>query len=164
MIFYTTFATDLCDIILVGDINNIQKLHLDTGEGKRTFKINSHWIKNGAPFKEAKKQIKAYCRGELIDFSIPLKPTGTDFQIKVWNALQNIPNGETRTYGQIAEEIGNKKGSRAVGMANSKNPIPILIPCHRVIGTNGTLTGFAHGLNIKQKLLTLETEYYSRKS
>lgn len=156
MLYYTTFKTIFCNIILVGDSDGICKLHLDTGEGKRQFCISDQWQLDDVMFTEAREQIEAYCRGELKQFTIPLKLEGTEFQKKVWRALCEIPMGETRTYGELAEYIGNKKASRAVGNANSKNPIPLLVPCHRVIGANGKLTGFAHGLAIKQKLLEFE--------
>ncbi|MGL1930909.1 MAG: methylated-DNA--[protein]-cysteine S-methyltransferase [Desulfotalea sp.] len=156
MLYYTTFKTMFCDIILVGDSDGIQQLHLDTGEGKRQFSINQDWQRDDTMFAKAKEQIKSYCRGELKQFSIPIKLQGTEFQKKVWRALCEIPSGETRTYGEIAKYIGSKNGGRAVGNANSKNPIPLLVPCHRVIGANGKLTGFAHGLTIKRKLLAFE--------
>lgn len=113
-------------------------------------------IKETALLKEAKAQLDAYFSGKLKDFSLPIAPAGTDFQLKVWKVLQTIPYGETITYGQLAEQVGNVKASRAVGMANSRNPLPIIIPCHRVIGTNHKLTGYTGGLDVKIKLLKLE--------
>lgn len=104
----------------------------------------------------AYNQLSEYLNGKRIEFDLPLNPEGTEFQKKVWNALCEIPYGETRSYKQVAEAVGNPKASRAVGMANNKNPIMIFIPCHRVIGANGSLTGYACGLHIKEKLLTLE--------
>lgn len=109
--------------------------------------------------KETIRQLNEYFDGKLRKFSLPLAPQGTEFQKKVWNALKEIPCGETRSYGEIAKVIGNEKASRAVGMANNKNPIPIIIPCHRVIGANGKLVGYAGGLDIKEKLLKLEKTY-----
>jgi len=106
--------------------------------------------------KEAVRQLKGYFAGELREFSLPLEPKGTDFMKKVWNALYEIPYGKTATYGEVAKKIGSPKACRAVGLANNKNPIPIFIPCHRVIGANGSLTGYRGGLAIKQKLLELE--------
>lgn len=155
---YTTFNTSFCKIILVGKKDALCGLHLDTGEGKREFMIDDTWHRNDKAFTEVKKQIEAYCSGRLKKFSIPLQIEATEFQIKVWSALQDIPFGEVRTYGEIAASIGNAKASRAVGMANSKNPIPLIIPCHRVIGADGSLTGFAHGLSIKQELLEFEQQ------
>lgn len=105
---------------------------------------------------EASKQIEEYLDGKRTKFELPLKLNGTEFMKKVWKALQEIPYGETRTYKQIAEKIGNPKAVRAVGMANNKNKIPIIIPCHRVIGSNGKLIGYALGLDKKQWLLDLE--------
>lgn len=104
----------------------------------------------------AEKQLNEYFSGTLKQFSLPLEFIGTDFQKQVWQALLTIPYGETRSYGQIAQQIGNPKAVRAVGMANSKNPISIIAPCHRVIGANGSLTGFAGGLPVKSFLLDLE--------
>lgn len=104
----------------------------------------------------AKSQLKEYFCGKRQVFQLPLNPNGTSFQHDVWNQLLEIPYGETRTYQEIARKIGNEKASRAVGMANHKNPIPILIPCHRVIGVKGALTGYAGGLERKIFLLQLE--------
>ncbi len=101
-------------------------------------------------------QLEEYMAGTRTEFDLPLKPEGTEFQKKVWNALLLIPYGETKSYKGIAVLIDNPKGCRAVGMANNRNPIPIIIPCHRVIGANGSLIGYGGGLDIKVKLLELE--------
>lgn len=108
--------------------------------------------------KETIKQLEEYFLGERREFTIPLRPKGTSFQKKVWEALNRIPYGETRSYKEVAREIGNPKACRAVGMANNKNPIAIITPCHRVVGANGKLVGYAGGLNIKQALLALEDQ------
>lgn len=105
---------------------------------------------------EAKRQLEEYFAGLRAGFSLPLNPQGTAFQKKVWQQLEAIPYGQTRTYGQIAAAVGQPTASRAVGGANHNNPIAIVIPCHRVIGANGKLTGYAGGLDIKEKLLRLE--------
>lgn len=105
------------------------------------------------------QQLDEYFSGERKTFTIPLSAKGTSFQHLVWDALCTIPYGETRSYGEIAKQIGNPKASRAVGMANHNNPIGIIVPCHRVIGANGTLTGYAGGLDMKQYLLELEQQY-----
>lgn len=105
---------------------------------------------------ETRRQLTAYFAGKRKTFDLPLSPKGTLFQQKVWAALQTIPYGETRSYKQVAELIGNPKACRAVGLANNKNPIILVIPCHRVIGANGKLVGYACGLDVKEKLLTLE--------
>ena len=112
-----------------------------------------------ALLREAIKQLNEYLDGKRSCFDLPLEPKGTEFQKKVWNALKEIPCGETRSYGEIAKIIGNEKASRAVGMANNKNPIPIIVPCHRVIGANGKLVGYAGGIDIKEKLLDLEKNH-----
>ena len=110
--------------------------------------------------KETYRQLSEYFAGKRDSFDIPIKTQGTDFQEKVWNALKQIPYGETRSYKEIAIEIGNPKAMRAVGMAHNRNPIMIVIPCHRVIGANGQLIGYGGGLDVKEKLLTLEKAKY----
>jgi methylated-DNA-[protein]-cysteine S-methyltransferase len=106
--------------------------------------------------KRAGQQLKEYFEGKRISFDLPLKMEGTEFQVKVWNALLQIPFGETRSYKEIAAAVGNPLGSRAIGNANNKNKIAIIIPCHRVIGANGKLVGYEGGLAIKEKLLSME--------
>lgn len=106
--------------------------------------------------REVDKQMGEYFEGERKEFDLPLRPEGTDFQKKVWNALLEIPFGETRSYQDIANAVGSPKACRAVGMANHQNPIIIVIPCHRVIGKNGKLVGYGGGLSMKEKLLLLE--------
>lgn len=108
--------------------------------------------------KECARQLEAYFLGRLRDFDLPLAPRGTDFQRQAWQALRHIPFGETRTYGEQAESLGNPNAVRAVGAANGRNPISIVVPCHRVIGAKGTLTGYAGGLPRKQWLLRHEQE------
>lgn len=108
--------------------------------------------------KEAAAQLKSYFAGELKEFTLPLEPSGTAFMKRVWSALCEIPYGKTATYKEIAEKVGVPKGARAVGLANNRNPIAIFIPCHRVIGANGSLTGYRGGLEIKKKLLELEKD------
>lgn len=109
--------------------------------------------------KQTISEIQEYLNGNRKVFSVPIKPHGTDFQLKVWDGLLKIPYGETRSYKDLANFINCKNGYRAVGMANSKNPIPIIIPCHRVINSNGTLGGFSCGLDLKIKLLNIEKLY-----
>jgi len=161
-VYYTIFNTKLCEIIVVGNELGISHLHLSTNEGKRQFKISVDWQRNDSFFIEAQQQITAYIAGELTIFALQLNLQGTVFQQKVWQELRKIPFGELCSYQEIARAIGNERAARAVGMANSKNPIPLIIPCHRVIGSNGKLTGFASGLNIKQKLIQLEQNYLSK--
>lgn len=114
------------------------------------------WKEDASALREPVRQLRAYFAGELENFDLPLAPEGTPFQKKVWTELCSIPYGETISYGELARRIGNPIASRAVGLANGSNPIPIIIPCHRVIGSNGKLTGYGGGLPIKEKLLALE--------
>ncbi|MFJ8310322.1 MULTISPECIES: methylated-DNA--[protein]-cysteine S-methyltransferase [unclassified Streptomyces] len=108
------------------------------------------------PFPEVVRQLQAYFAGELTEFKLDLNLRGTPFQQRVWAQLQQIPYGETRSYGELAEALGNPNASRAVGLANGKNPVGIIVPCHRVIGANGSLTGYGGGLDRKQRLLAFE--------
>ncbi len=108
--------------------------------------------------KEAARQLDEYFQGKRKDFDLPLEPKGTPFQKSVWEALTTIPYGETRSYKQIAEKVNSPKAYRAVGMSNNKNPISIIIPCHRVIGANGKMVGYGGGLEIKEHLLNLENQ------
>ncbi|WP_415911981.1 methylated-DNA--[protein]-cysteine S-methyltransferase [Neptuniibacter sp. QD37_11] len=103
-------------------------------------------------------ELSEYFAGKRVRFDVPLAPDGTKFQQSVWNALNEIPYGKTCSYGEVAKKIGNPKAARAIGMANNRNPIPIIIPCHRVLGSNGNLTGYAGGLENKSYLLNLETK------
>ena len=114
------------------------------------------WEVHDDYFGDAVAQLDAYFAGELLDFDLDLDLAGTEFQRKVWAALLSIPYGETRSYGQIAAQIGSPGASRAVGLANGHNPIGIIVPCHRVIGANGSLTGYGGGLNKKKQLLEME--------
>lgn len=115
-------------------------------------------LKINAILNQAETQLREYFEGRRKVFDLPLAPSGTDFQLRVWAELRKIPYGETRTYGDIASALGKPKASRAVGGANNKNPLSILIPCHRVIGRDGSLIGYASGLDIKEKLLKMEAE------
>ncbi|MGW1744393.1 methylated-DNA--[protein]-cysteine S-methyltransferase [Streptomyces sp. NPDC002092] len=108
-------------------------------------------------FAEAEEQLEAYFAGDLKEFTLELRLHGTPFQRTVWDQLRQIPYGETRSYGELAAALGNPSASRAVGLANGKNPIGIIVPCHRVVGANGSLTGYGGGLDRKQRLLDLET-------
>ena len=154
--FYTKLDSPLCEIYLVGDEEGLSQLHLDTGRGKRTFAVKEEWVRNDPFFASTAEQIREYFAGERTRFEVVLNPRGTDFQRRVWEELRKIPYGAVATYKDIARGIGRERAVRAVGAANGRNPIPLIIPCHRVIGTNGKLTGFAHGLEIKGQLLELE--------
>jgi methylated-DNA-[protein]-cysteine S-methyltransferase len=114
------------------------------------------WERDDAAFADAVAQLDGYFAGELLEFDLELDLIGTEFQRSVWGALLTIPYGETRSYGQIAQQIGSPSASRAVGLANGHNPIGIIVPCHRVIGANGSLTGYGGGLHRKKRLLEME--------
>lgn len=148
--FYYTFVSNVGEITVTSDENYIKAVHFGRSE---------YETKLTPLITEAVNQLREYFKGDRKIFTVPLKPDGTDFQQKVWKALTEIPYGQTISYGEIAEKIGKPGGARAVGNANNKNPIAIIIPCHRVIGANGSLTGYAAGLNIKKQLLSLEKFY-----
>ncbi|MCW5943427.1 MAG: methylated-DNA--[protein]-cysteine S-methyltransferase [Fimbriimonadaceae bacterium] len=114
------------------------------------------WVRDPARTKEAERQLTEYFSGERRSFDLEVAPQGTPFQRRVWAKLREIPYGETRTYGELAASLGNPDACRAVGAANGANPIPILIPCHRVIGRDGSMTGFGGGVDVKRRLLALE--------
>jgi len=122
--------------------------------GNVTPKVN--WTLDPTGTREVEKQLREYFERKRRSFDLRLAPSGTDFQKQIWKLLQEIPYGETRSYGQLAAQVGNPLASRAVGRANGTNPISIVVPCHRVIGANGTLTGYGGGLPTKQALLSFE--------
>ncbi|MDR0323064.1 MAG: methylated-DNA--[protein]-cysteine S-methyltransferase [Treponema sp.] len=140
-----------CRLGIAEENNAICKIVFNEEKTSKVFEC-----KETPLLKEAVKQLNDYFSYKRKTFDLPLSLHGTDFQIKVWKALQNIPYGETTSYGKLAAMTGNPKASRAVGLANNRNPIPIIVPCHRVIGSDGSLTGYAGGLELKQKLLDLE--------
>lgn len=151
---YSYLSSPVGTLLLAGDDAGLHKVAFQNGlhrEGP-----GEGWRQDEAFFRETARQLKAYFAGEMREFDLPLAPEGTNFEQTVWKALQEIPYGETRTYGDLAQRIGRPTASRAVGAANGRNPIPIIIPCHRVIGANGSLTGFGGGLPIKRQLLDLE--------
>ncbi len=113
-------------------------------------------VEDAPPLGEARRQLEAYFAGELHEFDLPLAPSGTGFQLRVWEELRAIPYGETISYGELARRMGDPGLARAVGLANGRNPLPVIVPCHRVIGADGSLTGFGGGLDRKRKLLELE--------
>jgi len=146
-------------LLLAADEGGLREVRFVAG--RRPQFADPDWKQNAAPFREATRQLRSYFAGELQEFDLPLVLEGTDFQLSVWRNLRKIPYGKTMSYLQLAERIGNPKAVRAVGLANGANPIPIIIPCHRVIGSNGSLTGFGGGLPAKQKLLALESSQLS---
>ena len=129
--------------------------------GPKSIAPKADWEGSDAPFlHRAATQLKEYFRGERRQFELELEPTGTPFQLTVLDALAKIPYGETRSYGEVAAQIGRPKAVRAVGAANGRNPLPIVLPCHRVIGADGSLTGFGGGIETKRYLLDLEGARY----
>ncbi len=150
---YRTIDSPIGTLTLAGNGSVLTNLRMvdQTYEPDR-----ADWISDDAAFPDAVEQLQAYFAGELREFDVRLEIAGTTFQRKVWNALRTIPYGQTRSYGEIAAQIGAPKSSRAVGLANGHNPIAIIVPCHRVIGANGSLTGFGGGLERKSALLELE--------
>jgi len=156
---YTTMKSPIGSLMLAGDERGLRLVHFMTG--RRPKSPQRDWTEDKTPFKEVVRQLEAYFDGKLKDFDLPLILDGTEFQLLVWNNLRKIPYGETISYGQLAKRIGSPDAARAVGLANGSNPIPIIIPCHRVIGSNGDLTGFGGGLPLKKKLLALESRQLS---
>lgn len=144
-------------LLIAGDNETIRQINF-AKNGKPT-KPQPDWQETSrGPVARAARQLREYFAGKRTDFDLPLAPEGTEFQRSVWRRLQEIPYGETISYGELARRVGNPKASRAVGAANGQNPIPIVIPCHRVIGANGKLTGFGGGLPTKEALLALEAK------
>jgi methylated-DNA-[protein]-cysteine S-methyltransferase len=157
--YYTVMKSPIGPLLLAGDERGLRLVHFSTG--RRPKSPEPEWLEDKAPFKEVIRQLEAYFAGKLQEFDLPLVLDGTEFQRLVWQNLRRIPYGETTSYGQLAKRIGKPEASRAVGLANGSNPIPIIIPCHRVIGSNGDLTGFGGGLPLKKKLLALESRQLS---
>jgi len=150
MVYYT-YETPIGNLIIASDGSAITAIKFKYTAGAECVKTRD------ALTDMAAKQLEEYFAGKRTKFDVPLRACGTDFQRSVWEALLTIPYGETRSYKQVAELVGNPKACRAVGMANNRNPISIIIPCHRVIGANGSLVGYGGGLEIKEKLLELES-------
>jgi methylated-DNA-[protein]-cysteine S-methyltransferase len=152
---YTTHESPVGELLLVGDGEALRGLHMQ--DGRRPNAIGAAWEADDAPFAAAHEQLDEYFAGERREFDLPLAPLGSEFQRCVWDGLLEIPYGATISYGELAREIGRPAAARAVGMANGQNPISIVIPCHRVIGADGTLTGYAGGVERKRLLLALES-------
>jgi methylated-DNA-[protein]-cysteine S-methyltransferase len=150
---YTTMASPLGPILLVADDAGLVRLYMDADE---VAEADLGEAVETPVLARARDQLDAYFAGALRVFDVPLAPSGTAFQQRVWAALREIPYGATVSYKDIAERIGNPKAVRAVGLANGANPIGIIVPCHRVIGSSGKLTGYAGGLWRKERLLALE--------
>ena len=158
MIEYRTIDSPIGPLTLAGEDSVVTMLRMvdQTYEPSRIG-----WSPNPAAFTAAVEQLAAYFAGELTEFDFKFDLRGSGFQRRVWEALLTIPHGETRSYGEIAQQIGAPGSARAVGLANSHNPVAIVVPCHRVIGANGSLTGYGGGLDRKRILLALERKHAS---
>ena len=141
-------------LLLAGNREALARLHFQAGPDP--LRPPPHWRRDAAAFAPALAQLQEYFTGLRRVFRLPLAPRGTAFQLAVWQALREIPFGQTVSYGELARGLGLAGGARAVGLANAANPLPIVVPCHRVIGADGSLTGFGGGLGIKRALLSLE--------
>jgi len=156
-IFYS-YTKSICgEILLACSEEGLTHIHFQ--EGKRPMQPKQDWVRDVEPLRDATDQLLAYFEGTRVNFDLPLAPAGTPFQLRVWEALKTIPCGKTVSYADIARAIEQPTAVRAVASANGRNPLPIVIPCHRVIGSDGKLRGYAGGLAIKQKLLDHECTF-----
>lgn len=153
---YTTMPSPLGEVLIAADARGLRRIVFQ--EGTRRVEPPAHWRRSDDDevLKRAVRQLREYFDGKRRSFELPLAPEGTPFQQEVWRALCEVPWGETRSYGDLAMAIGRPTATRAVGAANGRNPLPIVIPCHRVIGASGRLTGYAGGIHLKEGLLQLE--------
>lgn len=156
MVYYTEIDTLLGIMVATADEQGLRSLSFTEGDGWQGLPKDASRDDDMPVLRDTSLQVQEYYAGTRQDFDLPLAPQGTDFQRKVWQALQDIPFGETRSYAGLAGMIRQPTASRAVGLANGRNPIAVIIPCHRVIGADGSLTGYAGGLRIKKALLEIE--------
>ena len=154
--YYCYLDTPIGELLLAGEDGALAMIGFPKGSMRRD--PESDWIYNEKPLTQVRQQLTEYFAGKRKRFDLPLRLAGTEFQVSVLEALQKIPYGETVSYGEVAKRIGRPKAMRAVGAANGRNPIPIVVPCHRVIGRSGDLTGFGGGIDTKEALLRLEAE------
>lgn len=151
-LYYSTMPSPIGTLTLLASANGLVAIYMES----HVVSKHANWFEDDHALEETRLQLESYFAGQRREFDLPLDLIGTPFQLRVWHALREIPFGETMTYGEQARKIGNSAASRAVGMANGKNPVSIIVPCHRVIGKNGALTGFGGGLERKRFLLDLE--------
>lgn len=151
---YAVVASPIGDLLVWGDGESVSGLSF--ADSRKAAAVEPGWTRDDLAFPDARSQLEAYFAGDLVNFELDLQPGGTPFQRRVWTALRGIPYGSTTTYGRLASELGEPRGPRAVGLANGRNPIAIIIPCHRVIGADGSLTGYGGGLDRKRWLLEHE--------
>ena len=155
--YYDFHASPVGTLLLATNERGLSHLLFD--KGRQSLPIQPDWIHDPSRLDRVRAQLDAYFAGELQDFDLTLAPSGTDFQLAVWNELTKIPYGETTSYGAIARTLGDITASRAVGAANGQNPIAIIVPCHRVIGSSGKLVGYGGGLPTKRFLIDLEQRH-----
>jgi methylated-DNA-[protein]-cysteine S-methyltransferase len=153
-VVHTTVDSPIGQLLLVGDGRFLHGLHMV--EGRRPVAARDDWTPSPGPFDHVRAQLEEYFEGRRTSFDVPLAMGGTAFQRLVWSALLKIPYGETTSYGELARRVGQPGAARAVGLANAGNPIAVIVPCHRVIGANGKLTGYGGGMENKRILLDLE--------
>jgi methylated-DNA-[protein]-cysteine S-methyltransferase len=153
-LFYARTPSPIGELLLVGDGHALHGLHMQ--EGRTAVAVDPEWRRADEPFADVRRQLSEYFDGERLDFDVPLAMAGTPFQRRVWDELREIPYGDTTTYGELARRLGRPSASRAVGLANGCNPVAVIVPCHRVIGSDGSLTGYGGGLERKRLLLDLE--------
>lgn len=153
-IYYTTIDSPLGEILLTGTTAGLSGIYFQEGANRQ--EPEADWERDEAIFAEAIAQLQAYFAGSLRRFDLPLVLQGTPFEMAVWQLVRAIPYGETTTYGSLARKLGKPGAARAVGLANGRNPLPIIIPCHRVIGSDGSLTGYGAGISFKEALLATE--------
>jgi methylated-DNA-[protein]-cysteine S-methyltransferase len=158
-LLYDTFDSPIGALTVAGNSQGIH--HILFENNRYDAKGREHWQRDADALRDARTQLLQFLKGERTGFELPLAPHGTDFQLRVWKALADIPFGETWSYVQLARHVGQPSASRAVGAANGRNPLPIVLPCHRVIGSSGALTGFGGGLKTKAALLALEARGHS---
>ena len=151
---HTTIQSPIGELLLTGDGEAISGLYIQ--DGLAAMEPDPGWRRDDNAFADAREQLGEYFAGERTDFDLALAPEGTEFQRRVWDGLRAIPYGETRSYAELARAVGRPGAARAVGAANGRNPITVIVPCHRVIGSNGDLAGFSGGVERKRMLLDLE--------
>jgi methylated-DNA-[protein]-cysteine S-methyltransferase len=151
---YTTFDSPLGDLLLVGDGQALHGLYMQ--EGRTAIAVNGEWTRDDHAFTAVREQLDEYFAGRRTTFDLPLQMNGSPFQRRVWKALEDIPYGATISYGELARRVGAPATPRNVGTTNGRNPISVIVPCHRVIGADGSLTGYGGGLERKRLLLDLE--------
>jgi methylated-DNA-[protein]-cysteine S-methyltransferase len=153
-LLYTTVESPLGELLLLGDGHALRGLYMQ--DGRKPVEIAQEWQHASAPFADASSQLADYFTGVRRVFELQLAVSGTPFELRVWRALQDIPYGQTESYGELAARVGAPAAAREVGSANGRNPISLIVPCHRVIGADGALTGYGGGLERKRMLLDLE--------